>query len=71
MMAKRARGFKPVAQSAFFYDNARFQHHGYVSQGIGAGEGVVLHGDDIGSSSYLNGAHVTGQAHVLGGDRSR
>ena len=46
MMAKRARGFKPVARSAF-YDNARFQDYGYVNPG--SGRGVVLHGDDIGT----------------------
>jgi len=69
-MAKRARGFKPVAQSAFFYDNARFQHHGYVSQGFGAGEGVVLHGNDIGHSARYDGAYVVGKAHMVSGDRS-
>ena len=70
-MAKRARRFKPVAQSAFFYDNARFQDHGYVSQGFREGEGVVLHGNDIGHSARYDGAYVMGQAHVRGGDRSR
>ena len=53
------------------YDNARFQHHGHVPQDLGASEGVVLHGNDVGHSARHDGAYVIGKAHVFGGDRSR